>query len=117
MISPSDFSASKLYTTTLPPLPKPPLLSPAPRLVKLSDPFYQTNTNPLDYTFNPLFSYAMLNDLGRIKPRSETGLTIKNQKRATKMVKRARGMGLISGFVNRASVGGLGSLGSRGGRY
>jgi hypothetical protein len=68
---------------------------------------------------NPLFSYAMVNEMGRIKARSETGLTKKSQHSVGKMVRRARGMGLICGFVNRASIGGLGDTGRyRGGnRY
>lgn len=89
---------------------RPPLLGPPKRLAKQLDPFYITKTNPLDYVLNPHFSGAFTNQMGRIKPRAQTGLTWKSQRLVGKMVRRARAMGVISPWSNKPTPGGFGYI-------
>ncbi|EIW65920.1 hypothetical protein TREMEDRAFT_35707, partial [Tremella mesenterica DSM 1558] len=87
---------------------KPPLVGPPKSLAKSLDPFFLSHSDPLDHTLNPHFSLSFIDRLGRILPRSRTGLTRRSQRRIGKMVRRARSMGLVSKFVNLPSVGGYG---------
>lgn len=51
---------------------------------------------------------AFINPVGKILTRAETGLTWKSQRRAGKLVRRARAMGVISYFSKVPRPGGLG---------
>ncbi|KAG9285923.1 hypothetical protein G9A89_013348 [Geosiphon pyriformis] len=60
---------------------------------------------------NPLFEYKNFNllsgfvsDMGRILPRSQTGITKKNQRRLTKAINRARSFGLLPSTHRRPLV-------------
>lgn len=107
VVPPRELSNKVLYAERNPPARDP--LFPAPiRILKTTDPFYITKTKPIEHALNPQFAAAFVDPLGRIKKRTETGLTLVNQRRVAKMVKRARSMGVISNYVNRPSRHGLG---------
>ncbi|KXN75088.1 ribosomal protein S18 [Conidiobolus coronatus NRRL 28638] len=57
--------------------------------------FQVSGIDPLKHYKNPHFLSRYINQLGMIKPRSQTGLTAYNQKRLTKAIKRARAFGII----------------------
>ncbi|WVQ79962.1 ribosomal protein S18 [Cryptococcus sp. DSM 104549] len=88
-----------------------PLLGPPRKVAVRVDPFHITKTSPMDHDMNPYFAYQFVNSVGRIKSRADTGLTWKSQRRAGKLIRRARAMGLISQWTNRAPHGGLASYG------
>jgi small subunit ribosomal protein S18 len=50
---------------------------------------------------NPVFVSDFLTQMGKIKRRAETGLSWKSQRMVGKMVRRARGMGVISRWSNQ----------------
>lgn len=87
---------------------RPALLGPRQSVAKAQDPFYITRTNPIDHALNPNFVLSFVNPLGRIKKRQETGLMRRTQRKVDKMVKRARGMGVIPVFTNVGSADGIG---------
>lgn len=87
---------------------KAPLLGPGVKTARRIDPFHIRGQNPVDHASNPLMSFEFTDVSGRIKKRAETGLTWKSQRRMGKMVRRARAMGVISRWGNRARPGGLG---------
>ncbi|WOO81211.1 30S ribosomal protein S18 [Vanrija pseudolonga] len=87
---------------------KRPLLGPPKRIAKQIDPFYIRKANPVDHALNPLMAGAFINPIGKILSRAETGLTWKSQRRAGKLVRRARAMGVISYFSRVPRPGGLG---------
>jgi ribosomal protein S18 len=59
------------------------------------DPFEKLGLNPLHEYKNTAILSRYVSAMGRILPRSETGLTRKNQRRLAKAIKRARAMGLM----------------------
>lgn len=101
MNPPHHFSQESLYPKDTPE-PRPPLLGPPRKIAKQIDPFHTSGSDPLDHIFNPAMSRAFVNQMGRIKSRGETGLTWKNQRKVGKLVRRARAMGLISRWTDRA---------------
>jgi small subunit ribosomal protein S18 len=107
IIKPAELSTTSLHAKR-PPRVKTPLLGPRSSIAKAQDPFYITRTNPIDHALNPNFVLSFLNPLGRIKKRQETGLTRRTQRKVDKMVKRARGMGVIPIFTNVGSADGMG---------
>jgi small subunit ribosomal protein S18 len=106
-IAPHQLARPSLYPTSRPSA-RPPLLGPPKQIAKKIDPFHASATDPLDFTLNPNFPLAFVNQMGRIRSRAETGLTWKSQRKIGKMVRRARGMGLISRWANVPSNGGYG---------
>jgi small subunit ribosomal protein S18 len=58
--------------------------------------FDTKKVNPLDFYTNPRYLSEYLSATGRIQPRDVTKLSLKNQKRLAKAVKRARSAGLLS---------------------
>ncbi|RKP22398.1 ribosomal protein S18, partial [Syncephalis pseudoplumigaleata] len=65
------------------------------RHARRQDPFNLLGLDPLHEFKNvPLLS-RFVTEMGRIRPRSETGLSTKNQRRLSKAIKRARAMGLM----------------------
>ncbi|KAK0527575.1 hypothetical protein OC842_004826 [Tilletia horrida] len=81
-----------------------PLLGPSAALAKRLDPFYKLGLNPAKPTLaddsykNGSMLAPFVSDLGRILPRSRTGLTRKGQRQVGKAVRRARSMGLLPVF-------------------
>ncbi|KAI8618913.1 ribosomal protein S18 [Chytriomyces sp. MP71] len=59
------------------------------------DIFAILNINPLDFYKNTRLLSHFVTEMGHIKPRTETGLGIVNQKRLAKAIKRAQAMGLM----------------------
>jgi len=75
-----------------------PLLGPSQTVLPRTDPFMALGFDPLDETFNPgLFRWAMT-QTGMIRARRETGLSIRNQRRMSKAIRRARSMGILPYF-------------------
>ncbi|KAJ3404164.1 hypothetical protein HDU80_003211 [Chytriomyces hyalinus] len=66
---------------------------------KLKEPkvdiFAVLNLNPMDMYKNTRLLSDFVTEIGHIKPRTETGLSIVNQKRLSKAIKRAQSMGLM----------------------
>lgn len=58
--------------------------------------FDKKKLNPLNYYTNSRELSAFVSSTGRIQPRDVTNLTVKNQKRLAKAIKRARAVGLLS---------------------
>ncbi|KAK4685024.1 hypothetical protein P7C73_g5131, partial [Tremellales sp. Uapishka_1] len=86
-----------------------PLLGPPVKIAKQIDPFHLSRSSPLEHVMNPNFVYSFLGPMGKIKSRAKTGLTWKSQRMVGKMVRRARGMGLISRWSNEVVEGGVGA--------
>ncbi|KAJ3298990.1 hypothetical protein HDU79_003316 [Rhizoclosmatium sp. JEL0117] len=59
------------------------------------DIFEVLKMNPLDMYKNVRLLSHFVTEMGHIKPRTETGLGIVNQKRLSKAIKRAQAMGLM----------------------
>lgn len=59
------------------------------------DPFQLLNVDPLVEYKNTGLLANYLTDMGKIKPRSKTGLSAKSQRRLTQAIKRARSFGLL----------------------
>ncbi|KAG2181679.1 hypothetical protein INT44_008494 [Umbelopsis vinacea] len=77
-----------------------------PKIVTPSqDPFDALGLDPLkEYkNFNLLSNFV--SDIGKILPRTQTGITAKNQRKLAKAIKRARAMGLMSSTGKVSSVG------------
>ncbi len=104
LYSPSSVLKS---TVTAPPriAPRPALLGPSRTASLLSDPFHILSINPLSEVQNTQIVTAYTSQMGKIKSRAETGLSWKNQRRMGKMVRRARGMGLVSRWSNELPKG------------
>lgn len=105
---PHVYKETNLYNEERRPRPRHALLGPSKKIAKQIDPFWIRKANPLDHCINPLMSLSMVDQLGRIKGRSETGLTWRSQKMVGKMVRRARAMGVIPHWSNSPAPGGLG---------
>ncbi|AET39434.1 mitochondrial 37S ribosomal protein bS18m Ecym_4379 [Eremothecium cymbalariae DBVPG len=61
-----------------------------------SDIFDHMKANPLDFYTNPEFLSRFLTSTGRIQHRDVTGLSVKNQRRLAKAIKRCQAIGLMS---------------------
>jgi small subunit ribosomal protein S18 len=83
-------------------------MGPSTKVARQIDPFHIRQSNPLDHTLNPLMTFRFVNAFGKIRPRSETGLTWRSQRMVGKMVRRARAMGIVSRWTNLPRPGGLG---------
>ncbi|KAI9475464.1 MAG: ribosomal protein S18, partial [Benjaminiella poitrasii] len=65
------------------------------------DPFEVLGLDPLvEYKNHKLLS-QFVSDMGKILPRSQTGISAKNQRKLAKAIKRARAMGLMSSTSNQ----------------
>ncbi|KZT12559.1 uncharacterized protein LAESUDRAFT_668323 [Laetiporus sulphureus 93-53] len=74
---------------------KRPLLGPDARESRELDVFYQLELDPLDECMNTSLLSEFVTEMGKIKRRSETKLTWRNQRRVGKAIRRAKMMGLI----------------------
>lgn len=59
------------------------------------DCFKTVNENPMNYWKNPVILSRFVTELGRIKPRGDTGLTAKNQRLLSRAIRRARAAGIM----------------------
>ncbi|POW19700.1 hypothetical protein PSHT_04357 [Puccinia striiformis] len=66
--------------------------------VKLTDPFLYYNINILNEPYNSDLLANFITPLGRIKKRAMTGLSLGNQKKVAKSIRRARAMGFLPYF-------------------
>ncbi|KAI7871664.1 ribosomal protein S18 [Spinellus fusiger] len=64
--------------------------------VPTADPFDTLGLNPLDEYKNYRLLSHFVSDIGKILPRTQTGVTAKNQRKLAQAIKRARAMGLMS---------------------
>ena len=74
---------------------KPWVLGPDAETSKRTDIFYQLGIDPLDECTNSTLMASFVTTMGKIKPRAQTGLTWKNQRRIGKAIRRAKMMGII----------------------
>ncbi|KAB5595496.1 30S ribosomal protein [Ceratobasidium theobromae] len=74
---------------------KDPTLGPFRKHAEAIDAFRKLNIDPLDEFKNALLLKAFVTEMGKIQPRSKTGLTQRSQRRVGKAIRRARAMGLI----------------------
>lgn len=65
------------------------------RIAPPTDAFDVLSLNPLDLYKNFSVMNEYITDMGRIKPRSQTGLRPVNQRRLSKAIRRASGLGLM----------------------
>ncbi|KAH7914394.1 ribosomal protein S18 [Hygrophoropsis aurantiaca] len=82
------------------PFPRRPLVGPGKRQARSQDVFYQLGIDPLHEAMNATLLSAYVTEMGKIKPRTETGLTTKSQRRLGKAIRRAKMMGIIPVLSN-----------------
>lgn len=63
--------------------------------IRDADPFVQHDINPLHQFKDRGLMSLFVTEMGKIKPRSQTGLSAKSQRRLTKAIKRARATGFL----------------------
>ncbi|KAJ2820421.1 hypothetical protein IWW50_005062 [Coemansia erecta] len=62
---------------------------------KRADPFEKLGIDPLKEYKNTMMLSSFVTDMGRIKPRYQTGLSAQSQRRVAQAIRRARSFGLI----------------------
>ncbi|WBW75369.1 mitochondrial ribosomal protein subunit S18 [Schizosaccharomyces osmophilus] len=62
---------------------------------KRHDCFKAANRSPLEFWKNPVVLSNFITELGRIKPRADTGLSAKNQRLVSRAIRRARAVGVL----------------------
>ncbi|KAL0577065.1 hypothetical protein V5O48_004908 [Marasmius crinis-equi] len=72
-----------------------PRIGPSKREARKTDPFYQLNVDPLTMATNPFVLNNYVSELGKVNGRNVTQLTMKNQRRLGKAIRRAKMMGII----------------------
>ncbi|KAL0067577.1 hypothetical protein AAF712_005292 [Marasmius tenuissimus] len=72
-----------------------PRVGPSKHEARKKDPFYQLNIDPLTMALNPYVLNNYVSDMGKIFGRNITNLTMKNQRRLGKAIRRAKMMGVI----------------------
>ena len=70
------------------------------------DAFHQLNIDPLHEATSSNLMSSFVTEMGKIRTRSETLLTWKNQRRLGKAIRRARMMGIIPILSRRSLRGG-----------
>jgi len=101
-VKPKDFTRKSREATRQ--YNKRPLLGPDAKDARKTDLFYQLNIDPLDECENSALMSDFVTDMGRIKPRSQTQLTWRNQRRIGKAIRRAKMMGIIPILSKRPLV-------------
>ncbi|KAH8994738.1 hypothetical protein EDB86DRAFT_2804946, partial [Lactarius hatsudake] len=71
------------------------LLGPGAAKSHWGDWFHQLDIDPLDKATNPQLLSYFVTDMGKMKSRAETKLTWRNQRHLTKVVHRAKMMGVM----------------------
>ncbi|KAM5540401.1 hypothetical protein V8D89_005859 [Ganoderma adspersum] len=92
-VQPKDFSRAE-YNKQRSYL-KRPALGPDARASRYLDPFHQLGIDPLRESLNSALLSRFVTPMGKIKKRSETNLTWRNQRRVGKAIRRAKMMGII----------------------
>lgn len=77
------------------PRPRRPTVAPASKQARDSDIFYQLGVDPVSIATNASVLSRYVTEMGQIQPRTQTGLTVKSQRRLGKAIRRARMMGVI----------------------
>lgn len=78
-----------------------PLLGPSRAVAEQNDPLFKLGLRPGHVSLhddsykNPLLLSTYVTEMGKIKPRRETGLTRRSQREVAKGIRRARSMGLM----------------------
>jgi ribosomal protein S18 len=72
-----------------------PLVGPSRVIACKTDPFHLLNLDPVRECMNHQLLTTFVTKMGRILNRRETGLTMKNQRRLGKAIRRAKMMGII----------------------
>ncbi|PIL37045.1 hypothetical protein GSI_00737 [Ganoderma sinense ZZ0214-1] len=92
-VQPKDFSRAQ-YNKQRSRL-KRPALGPDARSSRYLDPLHQLGIDPLKESLNSALLSHFVTTMGKIKKRSETNLTWRNQRRVGKAIRRAKMMGII----------------------
>lgn len=74
---------------------RPPQVAPTSREARGRDVFHQLDLDPLSLATYPMIMSHFVTEMGLIKPRTQTGLTVKSHRRLGKAIRRARMMGVI----------------------
>lgn len=74
---------------------KPSQVAPTSKEARSRDVFHQLDLDPLSLATYPMIMSHFVTEMGLIKPRTQTGLTVKSQRRLGKAIRRARMMGVI----------------------
>jgi len=74
---------------------KKPNVAPPSSICRHSDPFYQLDLDPRDFTANTVVLSEYLSEMGKIQSRAYTSLTARNQRLLGKTIRRAKMMGII----------------------
>ncbi|KAF9268126.1 ribosomal protein S18 [Marasmius fiardii PR-910] len=93
-ITPDRLKYSNVIKTQRPPSTSP-KVGPSKREARKLDPFYKLNIDPLDMALNPFILNQYVSEMGKIQGRNITQLTMKNQRRLGKAIRRAKMMGVI----------------------
>ncbi|KAH0839923.1 hypothetical protein J3R83DRAFT_875 [Lanmaoa asiatica] len=78
----------------------PPLVAPSRKEAFQYDIFREFGIDPLWETSNSTLLATFVSELGKIRPRTQTRLTTKTQRRLAKAIRRAKMMGVIPLFYN-----------------
>ncbi|KDR83875.1 hypothetical protein GALMADRAFT_205706 [Galerina marginata CBS 339.88] len=70
-------------------------VTPSPAVARSRDIFHQLNLDPRNFTTNPAMLSTFVTEMGKIKGREQTMLTVKNQRLLGRTIRRAKMMGVI----------------------
>ncbi|KAJ2916395.1 hypothetical protein MD484_g3976, partial [Candolleomyces efflorescens] len=93
-IRPHELSYSNRVVVPTP-YRKPIQVAPTTAKAKSKDIFHRLSVDPLDLATNPLILSNFVTEMGQIRPRTQTQLTVKSQRRLGKAIRRARMMGVL----------------------
>ncbi|KAJ3318793.1 hypothetical protein HDV06_007044 [Boothiomyces sp. JEL0866] len=71
------------------------LRKPRQEMLPTEDIFAKLNIDPLKEYKNPVILSSFLTKMGHIQPRRKTGLSLDNQKKLARAIKRARAFGIL----------------------
>jgi len=93
-LHPTEFSRDRRVHSRVR-TPRPWDLGPSKKVARHYDIFHQWDIDPVDECMNATLLGDYVTRMGRIKKRAETRLTMKNQRRISKAIKRAKMMGIL----------------------
>ncbi|PPQ77357.1 hypothetical protein CVT25_010939 [Psilocybe cyanescens] len=70
-------------------------VAPSPAVARQKDIFHQLNLDPRDFTTNRAILYEFVTEMGKIKSRSQTQLSVKTQRLLGRTIRRSKMMGII----------------------
>ncbi|KAF5333260.1 hypothetical protein D9611_002189 [Ephemerocybe angulata] len=94
-VRPAELSYSVRVHDNRKPRPKRPIVAPSTQKAKGKDVFYQLSLDPLSIATNASILSGYVTEMGQIRPRTSTELTVKSQRKLGKAIRRARMMGVI----------------------